>query len=88
MTIRVGTKFFVFLIRESKPNETIFFGVFDKNRQQNQAKETKQNKNKVKRKVEEDSPCEDVLSIPGNGARKRLDECSSTSLGDPKKKVR
>ena len=53
---------------------------------QNKAKITN-NKNKLKRKVEEDSPCEDVLSIPGNGARKRLDECSNTSLGDPKMKV-
>ena len=37
---------------------------------QNQAKETKQTKNKVKRKEVEDSPSEDVLSLPGNGARK------------------
>ena len=52
---------------------------------QNQAKETKQTKNKVKRKEVEDSPCEDVLSLPGNGARKRLDATQITVelVGEP-----
>ena len=42
---------------------------------QNQAKETKQTKNKVKRKEVKDSPSEDVLSLPGNGARKLVGNC-------------
>ena len=48
---------------------TNFFGFFGK-RQTKKAKETKQTKNKVKRKEVKDSPGEDVLSLPGNGARK------------------
>src|SRR3954469_22480226 len=45
---------------------------FFKRGKQNQAKETKQTKNKVKRKEVKDSPSEDVLSLPGNIARKSL----------------
>ena len=59
----------MFLNKASKPNYTIFLGFFKRGKQ-NQAKETKQTKNKVKRKEVEDSPSEDVLSLPGNGARK------------------
>ena len=39
---------------------------------QNQAKETKQNKNKVKRKVVKDSPCEAVLNSPATAPEKYL----------------
>ena len=49
---------------------TIFLEFLRKRCKQNQAKETKQTKNKVKRKEVKDSPSEDVLSLPGNGARK------------------
>ena len=57
---------------------------FLKRGKQNQAKETKQTKNKVKRKEVKDSPCEDVLSLPGNGARKLVDGVDvSTSLETP-----
>ena len=46
---------------------------FLKRGNQNKAKETKITKNKVKRKEVKDSPCEDVLGLPGNGARKLVD---------------
>ena len=47
---------------------------FLKRGKQNQAKETKKTKNKVKRKEVKESPSEDVLSLPGNGARKLVDD--------------
>ena len=55
---------------------------------QNQAKETKQTKNKVKRKEVKDSPSGDVLSLPGNGARKLVDGSVDVEpVGNPKSKV-
>src|SRR4051812_48347582 len=63
-TTIVGTNFFVFFIRKSKPNKTIFLYFLIKIRKKNKAKDTKQNRNKVKRKVVKDSPCEAVLSLP------------------------
>ena len=63
---------------------------------QNQAKETKKTKNKVKRKEVKDSPGEDVLSLPGNDARKLVDDSLMVpenlvpdveSVGNPKSKV-
>src|SRR3954467_936015 len=88
---RVGTNFFVFLNKSSKPTR-LFFLRFLKRGKQNQAKETKQTKNKLKIKEVKDSPCEYVLSLPGNSARKLVDDslmapenlAGSTSLETPR----
>ena len=55
---------------------------------QNQTKETKQTKNKVKIKEVKDSPSEDVLILLGNGARKPFDGSVDVEpVGNPKSKV-
>ncbi|MEI4920918.1 hypothetical protein Q8G81_35775, partial [Klebsiella pneumoniae] len=57
-------------IKQANQTRLIFFLCFLKRGKQNQAKEKKQTKNKVERKEVKDSPIKDVLSLPGNGARK------------------
>ena len=69
-----------------KTNQTrLTFLGFLKRDKQNQAKETKQTKNKVKKEVK-DSPSEDVLSLPGNDARKLIDGSVDVEpIGNPKR---
>ena len=79
--------FFCVFNKGSKLEQLIFL-CFLKRGKQNQAKETKQTKNKVKRKEVEDSPCEDVLSLPDNDARKLVDGSVVVEpVGNPKSKV-